>query len=358
MSIASKYSIKQIKDFIGDVRIFKEIEKDIGNGIQIIHGESGTGKTSIANIICKTNNIDTLEFNSTFKRSVKSFTTNIDDFLGNVSFEKKKGILFDEFEVFVQDNIGIYTILDTFSKYANTHPIFICINSFYISKLEKYKKCKLFFYKISLPNKAIITQHCKSIIKQENLLISKPKLNTMINSTFPDIRKIINSLFYINIENDIFCYDYTSNFKFLNSKQNNLNKKLTTAESEIFIQVPIFHENYISLCNEKDISIIADSFSKSDILHTYVYLNQSYNLSYSVIINGIIIPSYHMYNNVNEIKYGSILSKFSNKKTKNKIFKSTIEQLNIQTLDQLKCLNEINVIPKSLRNKVISIFVK
>ena len=84
MSIAAKYSLKQTKDFIGDTSIFKEIEKDIGNGIQIIHGESGTGKTSIANIICKNNNIDALEFNSNFKRSLKSFTTYIDDFLGSV----------------------------------------------------------------------------------------------------------------------------------------------------------------------------------------------------------------------------------------------------------------------------------
>ena len=358
MSIAAKYSLKQTKDFIGDTSIFKEIEKDIGNGIQIIHGESGTGKTSIANIICKNNNIDALEFNSNFKRSLKSFTTYIDDFLGSVSFNKTKGIIFDEFEVFVQDNIGIYTILDTLSNYATTHPIFICINSFYITKLEKYKKCKLLFYKISLPNKTKITQHCNMIMKQENISISKPKLNGLINTTFPDIRKIINSLFYINSENDVFNHDYTSNFKILHSKQNSLNKKLATAESEIFIQVPIFHENYISMCNEKDISVIADSLSKSDVLHTFVYLNQSYSLSYSVVINGIIIPSYHMNNNVKKIQYGSILSKFSNKKTKDKIFKSTIEQLNILTIDQLKCLNEINVIPKSMRSKIISIYAK
>ena len=57
----------------------------------------------------------------------------------------------------------------------------------------------------------------------------------------------------------------------------------------------------------------------------------------------------------NTVQYGSILSKISNKKTKNKIFKYTKENLNIQTIEQLKCLSAINILPKPMITKANSV---
>jgi DNA polymerase III delta prime subunit len=349
----SSYCINKQKDFLGDHIIFDEIKKNIGNGIQILHGESGTGKTSVINLICNTNNIDALEFNAGSKKSLKYFNEKIFDFLSNKSLEKTKAIIFDDFEVLIQEHIGAISILDILCNYTQ-HPIFICVNSFYIQKLEKYKKCNMFFYKIPMPTKALITKHCLNITKKENIPKSKTIIQKLIHENYPDIRKIINSLLQINNNKfDIFCHDFTSQFTILQSKSMNLESKLKIGENELFIQIPIFHENYLNMCDNDNISTISESLSNADVAHTYIYLNQLYNLTYLVVINGICIPSYYMKNANNyKIKYGSVLSKVSNKKTKDKIFCSTKDILNTQTIEQLKCLYEIKKQSKTIQTKI------
>ena len=125
--------------------VIDDITKNLKNGIHILHGSTGTGKTSFIETLVKDLDLDALEFNASSKYSIKFIKTSVEDFIKNVIiFQKPKCIVFDEFENIISENIGAQTILTFLRQYKV--PIFIIVNNLFLQRLKKSCTRNTFFY--------------------------------------------------------------------------------------------------------------------------------------------------------------------------------------------------------------------
>lgn len=98
---------------------------------------------------------------------------------------------------------ALRNIIETFSKH--TRFIFTCN---YIERLIDPIKSRLQVFELTAPHKNVVYKHLSKILASENVIYDKNDLITVINTEYPDIRKIIQT-----------CQLYTNNGEFKLDKQ-------------------------------------------------------------------------------------------------------------------------------------------
>ena len=346
-----------IKDFWGNgmQELFDEINSSLFSHIHIILGASGTGKTSLINMIAKHNNLDLKVFDAGVKRSLKYI---IESFTTFIQFGKNKGVFFDEFEIVFTENIGAQALLNELNKYCG-FPIFIALNTKFNIKLQKILSHKLKFkvYNIINPSRTIIINKCIKLYKG----LDKRIIQEVVDKKYPDIRSILNyfNMPVVDVSQNIFEIDFKEIFKFIINKSTYLDIKLLQCKKDLFTMIPIMHENYLKMTPTHSHSVISENISISDVYHTKIYDKQDWHMSYLPAVCGILLPSLHvkMKNNTC-ISYGSILSKMSNFKTKEKTCHQLLQTLEVDTNLQLKCIHLLNSnIDKSITTKLNLIYL-
>lgn len=336
----------------------KPIINDINSRLRSIHvisGSSGTGKTSLVEFIAKHNKLDLLTFDAGVKRSLKYIKDTIQTF---INYGSNKGIFMDEFEIFFIENIGAQTLLQDLSTYINI-PIFIAINSKFLYKLKKIYplKSNITSHSILSPSRTIIiNKFCKL-----NPNYNKKYIQYIVDRAYPDIRSMKNHLQMKNsdIENNVFEIECQEIFKLIVDKtDSSLETKMLQAKKDMFTLIPIMHENYLKLSKIDNQKIIADLISTSDVYHTKMYETQDWNTSYLAILCGLLLPSHYVKLKTNtHVSYGSILSKISNLKTKEKTFNQMKDDLNVDTDMQLKCIHLLGNEEKKTTAKLKALYL-
>lgn len=188
-----RYRPMILNDFIGNP-LFKEKMQSYMDNNDIPHlllyGRAGTGKTSSAFILAKTLNCDYIYINASSETGVDTVRNKIQGFASSIGFKDLKIVILDEMD-FLSPNAqaALRSILETFS--GSTRFILTCN---YIEKVIEpiVSRCQTF--NLTPPSKKEVASHVFNILRKENVEARPDDLKFIIDSLYPDIRRIINTL--------------------------------------------------------------------------------------------------------------------------------------------------------------------
>src|SRR3989338_2035718 len=196
-SFAEKYRPAVLKELIGQDQAVQEVQKFLKEfpkkkGI-ILHGPSGTGKTTLVNAIAKEHNLDIFELNSSDLRN----RLKLEEILKPASLQQSlfkigKILLMDEVDGVTGTDIGgVAELIRILEKSA--HPIIMTGNDIWDSKFSDLRpKCKLVEMKPLFIDD--IVKVLEGIVKKEGHKENIHYLKQIAIKSQGDIRAALNDL--------------------------------------------------------------------------------------------------------------------------------------------------------------------
>jgi len=193
-----KYRPQSLDDYIGNDHIIDKVKIYLeSNDIPMLLfiGPYGTGKTTLAKIIVNSIDCDNLYINAADENGVETIRKKVSNFASTVGFNAIKVVILDEaHQLTFQAQQILNNILETFSKTTR----FILTSNF-IEKIAGSIVSRSQVFQIIPPRKPEVASHLAKILQKENVEFTKEDIALLVNSHFPDIRKIINTAQSFNV---------------------------------------------------------------------------------------------------------------------------------------------------------------
>ena len=188
-----KYRPQVLEDYVGNKIIKNKIADYLTQGsIQnlLFHGVAGTGKTTLAKLIAKNLNCDLLYLNASDERGIDTIREKIIPFASTMGFDDIKIVILDEADYLTpQAQATLRNTMETFS--SSTRFILTCN---YLERIISPLQSRCQTFEITPPSKQEVNYKCQDILTQEKTLFYDNNINDVINTHYPDIRKIINTI--------------------------------------------------------------------------------------------------------------------------------------------------------------------
>mgnify|MGYP006091040835 CR=1 FL=1 len=341
-------SVENKNNAIKWINNFKKKTKNFTNCL-LLHGPPGTGKTSLANILLKTNGYDIIEFNASDIRNQKVLKDKLDKINGNINIinfmcKKKQqiGIIIDELDgINTHEKGAINELISVINSSKSYSSPFICTTNTINKKIETLKK-KATYIKLNKPSRPLIKTLITRIADNENIKIDIEIINLLINKSQLDFRRITTLMEYLfsnnknkinkieelldnfdnkNIENTIFdtatkiLSKYEKDFSALYKQEKTLTGFYIY---ENFYNFLINNKKETDKTKLDNIAKIYNNYSESDIIDKEIFINQNFVLYNYLCYYKCNIPSYiinkmnrYSYNKANNVHYSTLLNKTS-----------------------------------------------
>lgn len=188
-----KYRPQVLEDYVGNEVIKSKIADYLKQGsIQnlLFHGVAGTGKTTLAKLIAKNLNCDLLYLNASDERGIDTIREKIIPFASTMSFNDVKIIILDEADYLTpQAQATLRNTMETFS--SSTRFILTCN---YLERIISPLQSRCQSFEITPPSKSEVYYKCQEILTKEKISFYEQGIEDVINTHYPDIRKIINTI--------------------------------------------------------------------------------------------------------------------------------------------------------------------
>jgi len=186
-----KYRPNTLENYIGNQQL-KDTVKGYIEKHDIPHllfyGTAGTGKTTLAKAITKNIDCDVMYINASDENSVENVRTKIKSFASSVGFRKIKVIILDESDFLSPEaQAALRNMMETYS--LTTRFILTCN---YVEKIIPALVSRCQTYKIEPLSKKEVAVHLKNILDKETVQYTPEDLGYIVNTYYPDIRKILN----------------------------------------------------------------------------------------------------------------------------------------------------------------------
>ena len=188
-----KYRPQVLGDYVGNEVIKNKIADYLKQGsIQnlLFHGVAGTGKTTLAKLIAKNLNCDLLYLNASDERGIDTIREKIIPFASSMSFNDVKIVILDEADYLTPQAQA--TLRNTIESCSKTTRFILTCN--YLERIISPLQSRCQTFEITPPSKQEVNYKCQDILTKEKILFYEQGIEDVINTHYPDIRKIVNTL--------------------------------------------------------------------------------------------------------------------------------------------------------------------
>ena len=155
----------------------------------LLFGRAGTGKTTLAKLLIKNIECDYLYINASDENNVDTVRTKVKNFASTIGFKDLKIIILDECDYITPNaQAALRNLMETFSKHCR-----FILTCNYVERIIDpiQSRCQLF--QIIPPSKKEVAQKLHNILIEENVNSELDDIKILVDSGYPDIRRVINS---------------------------------------------------------------------------------------------------------------------------------------------------------------------
>jgi len=188
-----KYRPQILEDYVGNEIIKNKIADYLTQGsIQnlLFHGVAGTGKTTLAKLIAKNLNCDLLYLNASDERGIDTIREKIIPFASTMGFNDVKIVILDEADYLTPQAQA--TLRNTIESCSATTRFILTCN--YLERIISPLQSRCQTFEITPPSKSEVYYKCQEILTKEKISFYEQGIEDVINTHYPDIRKIINTI--------------------------------------------------------------------------------------------------------------------------------------------------------------------
>jgi len=187
-----KYRPSNLDTYIGNEHLKDKVSVYLESGDLphlLLYGKAGTGKTTLAKILVKNIECDYLYINASDENNVDTVRNKVKNFASTMGFKEYKVIILDECDYITPNaQAALRNLMETFSKHCR----FILTCNFVERIIDPIQsRCQSF--QIIPPSKKEVAKHTHDILLKENVMSDMNDLKVLIDSGYPDIRRIINA---------------------------------------------------------------------------------------------------------------------------------------------------------------------
>ena len=197
-----KYRPVSLENYIGNQHLKTKVSKYINTGDiphLLLHGKAGTGKTTLAKLLVSNIDCDQMYINASDENNVETVRNKIKVFASSVGFKDLKVIILDECDFLTPNaQAALRNLMETFSKHCR----FILTCNF-VERIIDPIQSRCQSYQIIPPSKKEVAIHTSNILNTEGITYDNNDIVAMVNSGYPDIRRIINAVQRNIVDNNL-----------------------------------------------------------------------------------------------------------------------------------------------------------
>ena len=187
-----KYRPQNLDKYIGNEHLIEKAKVWIESGDiphLLLYGKAGTGKTTLAKLLTNSIDCDYLYINASDERKLEMVREKVKSFASTIGFKDMKVIILDEADYITPTSqAALRNVMETFSKHCR----FILTCNFVERIIDPIQsRCQSF--QIIPPSKKEVAIHLSNILKEETIDYSNDNVVSLVQSGYPDIRRVINS---------------------------------------------------------------------------------------------------------------------------------------------------------------------
>lgn len=187
-----KYRPDTLDGYVGNQAIVDKVRVYLQSGDVphlLLFGSAGTGKTTLAKLIANNIDCDLMYVNASDENNVDTVRDKIKNFASTIGFRQWKLIILDEADFLTPNaQAALRNLMETFSK--TTRFILTCN---YVEKIIDPIQSRCQVFAITPPSKKDVAIRVSEILKLESVTFKPEDLVAIVNSGYPDIRRILNS---------------------------------------------------------------------------------------------------------------------------------------------------------------------
>ena len=187
-----KYRPTTMDTYIGNEHLKSKVSIYLESGDLphlLLYGKAGTGKTTLAKIIVKNIDCDYLYINASDENSVEVVRDKVKNFASTLGFQELKVIILDECDYITPNaQAALRNLMETFSKHCR-----FILTCNYVERIIDPIQSRCQSFQIIPPDRKQIAQHLSNILTNENVNYELDNIVTIVNGSYPDIRRVINS---------------------------------------------------------------------------------------------------------------------------------------------------------------------
>jgi len=197
-----RYRPVSLENYIGNEHLKTKVSKYINTGDiphLLLHGKAGTGKTTLAKLLVSNIDCDQMYVNASDENNVETVRNKIKMFASSVGFKDLKVIILDECDFLTPNaQAALRNLMETFSKHCR-----FILTCNYVERIIDPIQSRCQSFQIIPPSKKEVAIHTSSILNTEGVSFDNEQIVTMVNSSYPDIRRIINAVQRNIVDNNL-----------------------------------------------------------------------------------------------------------------------------------------------------------
>jgi len=187
-----KYRPSTLDTYIGNEHLKSKVSMYLESGDLphlLLYGRAGTGKTTLAKLLVNNIECDYLYINASDETGVDTVRNKVRQFASTVGFKDLKVIILDECDYITPNaQAALRNLMETFSKHCR-----FILTCNYVERIIDPIQSRCQSFQIIPPSKVEVAKHVHNILIQENVIDSPEDIKVLVESGYPDIRRVINS---------------------------------------------------------------------------------------------------------------------------------------------------------------------